>query len=169
MTALAVTGLDGLEVSDLELDRPGPSYTADTLDRLHATGLTASQIFFITGADAFAEIATWSRYPEVLDMAHFVVVSRPGYPADRLLTELPALASRMTTRGTGDAQGASKTMVFLVDAQTPDVSSTDIRRRLASGESIRGLVPAAVETYIHQHALYASHAQPHPQGGRSLA
>jgi nicotinate-nucleotide adenylyltransferase len=101
-------------------------------------------------------------------MAHFAAVSRPGYPANRLLTELPALASRMTTRGTGDAHAASKTLVFLVDAQTPPVSSTDIRRRLASGESIRGLVPAAVETYVHQHGLYASHAQPHPQAADHL-
>ena len=69
-----------LRRSDIELSAPGPSYTADTLDRLrNRSGLAASQIFFITGADAFAEIDTWHRYPDVLDLAHFVVVSRPGY------------------------------------------------------------------------------------------
>src|SRR5215210_5249852 len=66
MTALAVNGVDGLEASDIELDAPGPSYTADTLLRFRqCSGLAGSQIFFITGADAFAEIATWHRYPEV--------------------------------------------------------------------------------------------------------
>src|SRR6478609_8400275 len=60
MTALAVNGIDGLEASDIELSAPGTSYTADTLERLHATGLAASQLFFILGVDAFAEIATWN-------------------------------------------------------------------------------------------------------------
>ncbi len=77
MTALAVNGVDGLTASDVELRTPGPSYTADTLSRFRErSGLSAAQIFFITGADAFAEIETWYRYPEVLDLAHFVVVSR---------------------------------------------------------------------------------------------
>src|SRR5690349_14244009 len=79
MTALAVNGIDGLAASDFELSAPGTSYTAGTLERLQASGLAASQIFFILGVDAFAEIETWHRYPSVLDMASFVVVSRPGY------------------------------------------------------------------------------------------
>src|SRR5215217_4056366 len=78
MTALAVNGIDGLEASDAELTAPGTSYTADTLDRFQTSGLTASQIFFILGADAFAEIETWNRYPQVIDLANFVVISRPG-------------------------------------------------------------------------------------------
>ena len=154
MTALASTGVDGLVVSDLEIDGPGPSYTADTLTRLDATGVDASQIFFITGADAFAEIDTWSRYPQVLDMAHFVVVSRPGHPAPDLAAKLPSLASRMTSQ-TADRQPASKPTIFLVNMPTPDVSSTDIRRRLQAGGSISGLVPELVETYIQQHGLYS--------------
>ena len=96
MAALAVNGIGWLSVSDEELCAPGPSFTADTLSRLHAGGLTPAQIFFITGADAFAEIATWRRYPEVLDLAQFVVVSRPGFPATALPERLPALAARMT-------------------------------------------------------------------------
>jgi len=84
MAALAVTGVRGLMVSDLEIGQTDPCYTFDTLARLHATGLGASAIFFITGADAFEEIETWSRYPQVLEMANFVVVSRPGHPAAAL-------------------------------------------------------------------------------------
>jgi nicotinate-nucleotide adenylyltransferase len=153
MAALAVTGIDPLLVSDLEIGEAAPSYTFDTLARLHARGLAALQIFFITGADAFAEIATWSRYPQVLDLAHFVVVSRAGFRSSDLRQALPALASRMAAPG--DASGSGReARIFLVDAATPDVSSTDIRRRLAAGDSIAGLVPEPVDVYINQHGLY---------------
>jgi nicotinate-nucleotide adenylyltransferase len=153
MAALAVNATDGLAASDIELGAHGPSYTADTLERLHDRGLEPSQIFFITGADAFAEIETWSRYPRVLELAHFVVVSRPGQSAAKLDVRLPSLAGRMLA-GTEGAPAASKPSIFLVDAPTPDVSSTDIRRRIAAGEPIRGLVPDVVETHIRQHGLY---------------
>jgi len=165
MTALAVTGVERLRISDLEIGEVGASYTFDTLARLRARGLSASQIFFITGADAFAEIATWSRYPEVLDMSHFVVVSRPGHRASELRQSLPALANRMTAdRGSAPA---TQPAIFLLDAETPDVSSTDIRRRLANRESIAGLVPDAVGRYIDQHGLYARREM--SAIGRSLA
>jgi nicotinate-nucleotide adenylyltransferase len=158
MAALAVSGpdgFDGLVVSDAELCAPPPSYTADTLARLHATGLVPSQIFFITGADAFAEIETWSRYPGVLSMAHFVVVSRPGHPAEAMRVRLPSLAGRMVTAGAG-AEPGDEPHIFLLDARTPDVSSTDIRRRIDSGEPLTGLVPPAVESHIRRHDLYTS-------------
>src|SRR5205814_8753414 len=96
MTALAINGLDGFEASDIELRAPGPSYTAETLTRFRQrTAAHDSEIFFITGADAFAEIETWHRYPEVLDLAHFAVVSRPQFPVERLRELLPSLGSRM--------------------------------------------------------------------------
>ncbi len=158
MTALATNEIGDFLASDLEIGASGPSYTYDTLLRAQETGLAAAQIFFIAGADAFAEIDTWSRYPQVLDLAHFVVVARPDHPAAGIPAELPALASRMKplTRGLAldDAQD-SQLSIFLVDAVTPDVSSTAIRARLANGEPVTGLVPAAVETYICQHGLYA--------------
>jgi nicotinate-nucleotide adenylyltransferase len=154
MTALAVTGVAPLEVSDLEIGETGPSYTFETLARVQASGIAASQMFFITGADAFADIETWSRYPRVLDMANFVVVSRPAHRVGGLPSQLPSLASRMTTPGVVQDTGAQR-QILLVDATTPDVSSTDIRRLLETGGSIAGLVPAAVATYIGQHGLYS--------------
>ena len=154
MTALAVTGVDPLIASDLEIGESGASYSYDTLARLHAAGFDASQLYFITGADAFAEIATWSRYPDVLDMANFVVVSRPGCAAPELPALLPTLAPRMTTTVGADGNQGQRRIV-LVDARTPDVSSTEIRRRLETGSSIAGLVPNLVATYIDQHGLYS--------------
>jgi nicotinate-nucleotide adenylyltransferase len=153
MAALAVNPLDGIMVSDLELGASGPSYTADTLARLREWGLTPSQIFFITGADAFAEIATWHRYPDVLDLAQFVVVSRPGHPVSSLRERLPDLAPRMREDSSSHITDEN-TLIFLVNAPTPDVSSTEIRRRMREGESLRGLVPPAVEEHILRHSLY---------------
>jgi nicotinate-nucleotide adenylyltransferase len=152
MIALAVANSPGWEASDLEINREGRSYTYDTLTTIaREEGLTRSRIFFITGADAFAEIATWHRYPDVLDRAHFVVVARPGTTLDALRTRLPNLASRMTTP---NALDASTPRIILLPAQTPDVSSTDIRRRVADGQSIDALVPAAASAYIDQNSLY---------------
>ena len=152
MAALAVTGLDGFQVSEMELTAPGPSYTADTLLRVQQIyGCQPWQIFFITGADAFAEIETWSRYPAVLDLANFVVVSRPGMSLQALRARLPHLKERMRLPLTSPPR---QPVIFLVDAPTPDVSSTDIRNRIARGAAISGLVPHGVEQYLQQHALY---------------
>lgn len=157
MASLAVSGLPRIEASDDELAAEGTSYTADTLERVQQRGRRPSQIFFITGADAFADIATWKRYPEVLDLAHFVVVSRPGHDLESLAARLPDLRSRMRPAH-APARTDGNTLIFLLQAPTPDVSSTIVRERLTRGESIGGLVPPLVETHIHQHHLYSSRA-----------
>ncbi len=162
MASLAVSGVPKLFASDDELRLDGPSYTADTLDWQHARGLQTSQIFFITGADAFADIATWKRYPEVLELANFVVVSRPGHKIEALASRLPALADRMHPAlrpGSGqaaNAEASDRPLIFLLQAPTPEVSSTIVRERLRRGEPITGLVPPLVETHIHQHRLYST-------------
>jgi nicotinate-nucleotide adenylyltransferase len=153
MAALAVNGLDRLHVSDEELCAPGPSYTIDTLERLGRAGYAASQIFFITGVDAFAEIETWRRYPDVLELAHFAVISRPGYALETLRERLPALASRMHRVTVPDGVPVTPS-ILLLPVRTTDVSSTRLRERLAGGESIAGLVPPLVERHILQHGLY---------------
>ena len=163
MTALAVNGIEGLAASDVELRAPGPSYTADTLRRFRERGaIPSTQLFFITGADAFAEIETWYRYPDVLDLAHFAVVSRPNFPVERLRQVLSSLTERMISVGANEQEariadrGPRFASIFLIDAPTPDVSSTEIRRRLLAGESVSGMVPDAVERHIRQHRLYSS-------------
>jgi nicotinate-nucleotide adenylyltransferase len=142
MARLAAAEHPGWSASRIELDREGPSYTYDTLVAMGG----GTQIFFITGADAFAEIATWSRYPAVLDLANFVVVSRPGITLDSLRARVPS-AFR-------DRPSAS-TRVILVDAHTPDISSTDIRRRVRAGDSVSGFVPDSVARYIAAQRLYS--------------
>jgi len=152
MLRRAIAGTAGWEVSDLELRRDGPSYTYDTLAHLHREGLTPLQLFFITGTDAFAEIATWHRYPEVLDAAHFAVVTRPGFTLPALQARVPSLADRMIEPAELDAASAPR--ILLIESPTPDVSSTDIRERAARGESLTDLVPPEVAAYISQHHLY---------------
>jgi len=167
MVALAAQDDASLRASDIELVAAGPSYTSATLHFLHERGFHPSQLFFITGADAFAEITTWRDYPRFLDAAHFVVVDRPGLAASDLPALMPALAGRMHVVPPGNASMARpehQTVIFLVKHATPDVSSTDIRTRCAEGQPITGLVAPAVERHIHRHALYrtrddrASHA-----------
>lgn len=154
MTALAALGEPRWTVSDVELAREGPSFSYDTLASLAAEGRPATQIFFLIGADAFAEIATWSRYPAVLDLAHFVVVARPGSALAEIRTHVPALAPRITT---ADAAATRATPgIVLLDAATPEISSTGIRARAARSESLAGLVVEPVEQYIRRHGLYGS-------------
>ena len=143
MAALAAAERD-FSVSDLEVRREGPSYTALTLDALHREGFAPAQLFFITGSDAFADVATWHDYPRILQMANFVVVSRPGAPRPAEL--IPAPQSPIPD--------SARPAVLSVEAETPDVSSTDIRRRVAAGESIDGLVTSAVAGHIRRHRLY---------------
>jgi len=175
MVALAASTNARLVASDLELLRQGPSYTADTLRMLHTAGHEAWQLFFLAGADAFAEIATWRDYPAVLDLAHFVVCSRPGTPATSLPAGLPDLARRMVPVNVAYghpgapfdfAQGreaagllqepGAETRIFLLDCPTPDVSSTDIRARARAGRPLAGLVPPEVDHYICRHGLYGA-------------
>jgi nicotinate-nucleotide adenylyltransferase len=154
MTAMAVNGIEPLEASDAELGVPGASYTADTLTRFHGLGVQASQIFFIIGADAFAEIETWHRYPDVLDLANFVVIARPGHDLARVTGALPRLAARIEATPFAPTAAGRTPRIYIVPAATPDVSSTDIRSRLGRGASIAGQVPEAVERHISQHGLY---------------
>jgi nicotinate-nucleotide adenylyltransferase len=178
MAELAAANRPGWSVSRVELDREGPSYTYDTLVTLiegpslvegpalskgKASRTDAfpeskgTQIYFITGADAFAEIATWSRYPAVLDLANFVVVSRPGITLDSLRERVPSAFRTHAPCSPAEfrALGSEKTRVILVEADTPNVSSTEIRSRVRAGQSLSGLVPDAVAQYISARRLYS--------------
>ncbi len=158
MAELAAQPLELITASDLELQSPDPSYTSDTLDRLRSDDDDGVQLFFVTGADAFAEIASWKNYPALLDRCHFVAVSRPGYEARRLTSHLPDLSHRMVgaSRDTPIERVAATPTIYLVDADTRDVSSTDIRHRAARGISLEGLVPPEIASYIRRHGLYGS-------------
>ena len=140
MCRLATAGDPRFAVSDVELNRGGPSYTVDTvveLRRLHPS----DELFLILGWDAARLFPTWRRPDEVRALASIVVVGRPGSKAP----------------GESDLKqvGLGGEGVTLCLEPTPDVSASEIRRAIAAGESIAGKVPAAVEKYIAAHRLYA--------------
>ncbi len=164
MAVLAAQDAEGFEVSDIELASPGPSYTARTLREFQRFGLAASQMFFISGVDAFADIATWHDYPELLDLAHWVVVARPGYAIVDLAARLPEVVGRFERReadAVPPASTADRTSVWLVEATTTDVSSTELRRRIRANEPFDDLAPLAVTRHIRHHGLYQA---PSPAG-----
>jgi nicotinate-nucleotide adenylyltransferase len=173
MVSLVVGGHPGWRASDLELRFDTPSYTSSTLKRFHERGYSASELFFVIGADAFAEIGTWKDYPDILDRAHFAVVSRPGCSVVQLPGRLPLLAPRMV-RAPIDQLTQVDPVIVLIDAPTADVSSTVIRHRRTHGESIAGLVDVGVQRHIEQHGLYTastpgrrlSDQLQHPAAGR---
>ncbi len=158
MVTLAARGAPNLVPSDLELRADGPSYTALTLARLHRQGYDRTQLFFVLGADAFAEIGTWHDYPAVLEAAHFVVVARPGHPVADLPGLLPALRYRMREvppeAGHGTWTLDTAPGIWLLDAVTPDVTSTHVRECLARRQPVTDLIPPAVASYIAEHGLY---------------
>ena len=152
LLALALAGRSGYGASDMELTRQGPSFTVDTLRDLQRRGWSPTQLFFIIGADAFAEIATWHKYPDVLDAAQFVVMARPGSHLDSSQWA-PELRRRVRQAG-ASGEHDERVAIHVVDARTRDISSSQVRARIAGGESIADLVPAAVADYIAAHHLY---------------
>lgn len=134
MAEAAAEGLDGVEVSDLEVRRSGPSFMADTLACLTAVS-PGDELFLIVGSDTAEGLDTWSRPEEVRDRAVTVVVDRGGREGGRPPVGWPHL---------------------VVEVPVIDVSSSDLRRRVAAGEPIRGLVPRAVADIIEARGLYAT-------------
>jgi nicotinate-nucleotide adenylyltransferase len=156
LVSLAIADRPDDRSSDMELVRQGPSYTADTLRALHADGWRASQLFFILGTDAVADIARWRGFPSFLDLAHFVVIARPGTMIDDAVARIPEVRARAIEASTNDSVDAVQTRVILVHARTRDVSSTQVRARLAAGQPIDDLVPMTVAQHILKHHLYGT-------------
>lgn len=156
MAAIAVQTEAGLTMSDLEMDTDGPSFTIETVARARVRfPSVATPWVVITGADAFADIRTWRSWAPLLDQVHFAVVSRPGLPAGDLRTALPDLAPRMYD---APCNFPASPGIFLVDAATADVSATGVRRALAAGHSVAGMLPRAVFDYADRQGLYRSDA-----------
>lgn len=144
MLQLAIAGNPAFQVSNLELERGGVSYTVDTLRQVHERYPDA-ELFLLLGADSMAELPTWREAESVCRLARLAVVCRPGQIVD--WTPLQAML--------GEAS-RSVLHVQLVPMPQVEFSSSDIRARVAAGRSIRYRTPRAVELYIRQHGLYRS-------------
>ncbi|HVT64123.1 MAG TPA: nicotinate-nucleotide adenylyltransferase [Mycobacteriales bacterium] len=135
MTVIATASNPRFSVSRVDIDRPGPTYTIDTLHDLRSRYGEDMELFFITGADALEAILGWHRSEELFAMAHFIGVTRPGH--------------HLSDAGFPD--GA----VTLVEVPALAISSTDCRARVAAGEPVWYLVPDGVVQYISKRSLYA--------------
>jgi nicotinate-nucleotide adenylyltransferase len=136
---LAVASDERFEVSSMEVDRPGPSYTVDTLRELHSRE-PDSELYLIVGGDVAAGLPTWREPEQVLSLAELAVATRRGTPRRSIDGALRGLS------------GGERASFF--EMPTIEISSTDIRRRVQSREPIRYLVPEAVANYIDEHRLY---------------
>lgn len=143
MTLLATMTNAHFSVSRMEIDRPGPSFTIDTLQELRDT-YEPRDLFYITGADAILQIVRgeWERSAELLSLCRFIAASRPGFPLD-----VEELRRRNIT-------GRVLDNLHVMEIPALAISSTDIRARVAQGRPIRYLLPDAVEAYVSKHGLY---------------
>ncbi len=139
MTLLATGSNPHFSASRMEIERPGLSYTIDTLRAFRALYPQLDVLYFITGADAVLEILTWHEYDQLVRECRFIAVTRPGFVLERL-TEI--------------ADAAFLNRVSFLPIPGLEISSTDIRRRIREGRSIKYLTPEPVEAYIRQQGLY---------------
>ncbi|MEI2741778.1 MAG: nicotinate-nucleotide adenylyltransferase [Candidatus Competibacter sp.] len=158
LVRLATAGQPGFVADDRELRRPGPSYMVDTLASLREE-IGVAPLCLIVGGDAFRELHTWRRWQELTDLAHLVVMRRPG--ASQALP--PALEDFIAPRVIQEPaalRGQPAGRVLFQPVTQLAISATQIRRLLAQGQSIRYLLPEAALAYIHDRALYRSDASP---------
>ncbi|OFW61047.1 MAG: nicotinate (nicotinamide) nucleotide adenylyltransferase [Actinobacteria bacterium RBG_16_64_13] len=147
LVATATASNPRFSVSRFEIDRPGASYTVDTLEHLAGVVPVGTEMFFITGADAVLEILTWKRPARVLELSTFIAATRPGYD----LSKLAGLLEKLRSEAVGLVPEARvKTMEIPALA----ISSSMIRERLAAGKTVRYLVPDAVAQLIEKSGFY---------------
>lgn len=152
MVRRATASNAAFEVLDLELTRPGPSYTIDTLDALRAERPDES-FWFLIGSDALREFDRWQRPDELLERTSLAVVCRPGTAAP-LGELLPERFRAQFHEGPQGLEHASGTELRVIPFPALEISASEIRRRRSSGRSIRYLVPDAVLDYIEKQGLY---------------
>lgn len=141
MTRLAIAGNREFELSAIEMERPGPSYTIDSVEQLEGIYPADTRLFLLMAADSLAQIDTWREPDRLLERIEWIVGPRPGSP----LPDRSELEARF---------GERAARIHLLSGPSLDVSSSEIRRRVAAGRAIRYLVPRGVEELITDRGLY---------------
>lgn len=146
MTVMATGSNPYFYVSRMEIDRPQPSYTINTVKDLHEV-YKDSQIFFITGTDAVLDILTWKNPAEILNLCIFIAATRPGYELDRLNNIKKRLKDELGIANI-------KERIHIIKIPALAISSTDIRNRVRAGKPIRYLLPEGVANHIYKMGFY---------------
>ncbi len=152
MTVVATASNPRFRVSRVDIDREGPTYTIDTLRDLRGQLGGAADLYFITGADALAQILTWRDHEELFELAQFVGCTRPGHRIEQATMD-----------------GLPRDRVTLVEIPALAISSTDCRARVERSEPVWYLVPDGVVQYIAKHNLYAADAGDRPRTPQGVA
>lgn len=140
MVELGIQSNPCFEISRVDVDRPGPSYTVDTISILQERFGEETELFFVMGLDSLVELPTWHEPHRLVLLCRLIAVSRPGFNVDQAQLEstVPGLSSRLE----------------IIDMPEMDISSTDLQRRVREGLPIKYQVPEQVERYIEEHRLY---------------
>lgn len=141
MVQLAIADNPAFAICNVDIDRPGPHYTVDTIHLIRSEwGTDANETFFIMGVDSLAHLLSWHQPGRLIELCRLAVVARPGYRTDlgKLEAALPGINHRLDW----------------VEMPVLGISSSDLQRRVREGRSIRYQVPAAVAEYVVQHKLY---------------
>ena len=142
MLRLAVMGRERLEISEYELEAEGISYTYLTMRAMKQLLGSDTKLFFITGTDSFLKIEQWKNSSELLLNYSFIIGRRPGYKEEELESCISELRRKYGTE------------IIKIRSNMPDVSSTEVRRKIVAGESVEEMVPEPVERYIEKNGLY---------------
>ena len=156
MVKRAFQGIPNTEVSRLELDRSGPTYTSDSLPLLTQR---YGPLAFVIGTDQLAELHLWHRFPEVLGMTHWIVLSRKNQPSDVTERALTKLAAQSAIRRFSPREAITPFGTFMLFQETaaPGISSTQVREKLArSADGANELVDPEVLSYLKMHRIYGS-------------
>ncbi len=166
MVQLAIRDDAGFSTSEIELRRPGKSYTIDTIRALQAEQGPGTELYFIVGLDAFLEVPSWKEADALLSLCHFIVISRPATVFQTLTTlprfkAAPIAALSALDAGTQDRADlplSAHTTLTLLRLPPCDASASEIRTRLQQRASLANLLPVQVESYILAHKLYMEDA-----------
>lgn len=155
MVEAAIKDNPAFEASDLEVRRHGKSFSVDTLNILKQQDPDGER-FFIIGQDSYRDIASWKDFRKLFSLSHLVVITRPGVAINDPLAPLPvAMHGEFCYDEQAEKlQHQSGNCVFFLKETCLDISSSQIRERLSKGQSVKGMIPPAVATYIESHGLY---------------
>jgi len=159
MLRAAIEDVDDLEIDERELNRPGASYTVDTLTSLHHE-LPAATLGLCMGVDAFIHLDSWHEWQRLFALAHIIIAHRPGWTHDNMINQVSeplreAIKPRIVT-DKNDLQRSNNGLILPLRVTDIDISSSEIRRRIAQGEPVSDMLPPGVLEIIERENLYQS-------------
>ncbi len=168
MLRRAIAGNPFFSLSEVELKRPGKSYSVETIGHFRRHFGAEVHLFFILGLDAFLEVTTWKEYVVLFDLCHFIIMTRPGFEKKFSRTHLPVELAKNFCYDSRKKEYRYRSGfgLFPQEITALEISSTKIRERIRMGRSVKYLLPPAVEKFIRREKIYITPSLPYPGGGK---